>query len=447
MIVDEFVADSHVHSVANLSYFGRSDEVSSGGLEFERGPFIAEAFFTLYSNQDSAVMALQAGEIDFILTPLGIAPALVDHARTDQSVEAVANDTNGFRYLAFNLRRFPMNLPEFRDSLALMVDKEFVADQVLQGAAIPRYTSIPQSNRLWWNEPVASEIASEYVGRTLSDRVTAAVTLLKRAGFTWEQEPVVNQDGTAVLAGSEILYQGNPVAPLEILAPSAGYDPLRATYAVWIESWLDQLGFDAEANPTDLDTLIRQVYVPVEGQLDYDMFLLGWGLGDPSWPTHYEMFWSSRHDTLTNGGHNVTGFSNEGFDELVDRFSATDDQERGLRTGLADGADRGQGEAVPDPLRRGHHRALSRGGRGVPLCRHARRPSEPKWHAGVGEGGEIGGFKDAVSRSAGSDGPRTRRRAQSERDRSFLISVGDRSRGSYEKKKRHAAPRGGVPLR
>jgi peptide/nickel transport system substrate-binding protein len=40
---------------------------------------------------------------------------------------------------------------------------------------------------------------------------------------------------------------GVPVPPLTMPAPSAGYDPLRSTFAIWIETWLNELGIPLQA--------------------------------------------------------------------------------------------------------------------------------------------------------------------------------------------------------
>jgi ABC-type transport system substrate-binding protein len=269
---------------------------------------------------------LQAGDIDYILSPLGLQRGLLGQVSDDETLTAVSNPSNGFRYLGFNLRRSPMNIPEFRDALALMIDKEFIADAVLQQVAFPLYVSIPQGNERWFNPAMAAEVAKPYVGKSTRERLAEAVALLRHAGFAWEQEPAMRDQ--VVIPGQGITLLGEPVRPLEILAPGPGYDPLRATYAVWIETWLEELGFEAEANPTDFNSLITSVYVPTAaGDLDFDMYLLGWSLGDPSFPNHYEEFWSSRHDTLVDGGNNTTGFHNPEFDALVDQFNASVDED------------------------------------------------------------------------------------------------------------------------
>jgi ABC-type transport system substrate-binding protein len=325
MVFTGYEPGAFMASEANPLFHNSNEAVESGDVAFRSGPFIDQATFSFFGEQAGAVLALQAGEIDYILNPLGMQRGLLGQVGRDEELVAVSNPSNGFRYLGFNLRRSPMSIPEFRDALALMIDKEFVADSVLQGVAFPLYVSLPEGNERWYNAAVAAELAAPYVGKSTAERLAEAVAVLKEGGFSWDREPAMLQGN--VVPGEGIAHNGEKVRPLEILAPGQGYDPLRATYAVWIETWLEQLGFDAEANPTDFNSLVTSIYIPnAEGELDFDLYLLGWSLGDPSLPSHYEEFWSSRHDTLATGGNNTTGFSHEGFDALVDRFNATVDE-------------------------------------------------------------------------------------------------------------------------
>jgi peptide/nickel transport system substrate-binding protein len=332
MIYAEREEGGYTRSIANSDYYANGDEVESGGVAYANGPFVTDAIFSLYGGQDAAVLALQADEIDYILNPLGMQRGLTAQVQDDPTITAIINPTNGFRYLGFNLRRSPMNIPEFRDALALMIDKEFMANNVLQGVAIPFYASIPEGNTKWYNAEVVEDIASEYVGKSTGDRLSEAMALLKQAGFTWEVEPTMDEADVTVLAGSGIMLNGEPVPELEILAPGPGYDPLRATYSVWVETWLEQLGFEANANPTDFNAIVNAVYTAdSNNELNFDMFILGWSLGNPALPTHYEAFWSARNDTLLNGGNNSVGFNNPEFESLIDQFNATQDENEAYR--------------------------------------------------------------------------------------------------------------------
>src|SRR5688572_25407360 len=107
------------------------------------------------------------------------------------------------------------------------------------------------------------------------------------------------------------MYNGVPVRPLEILAPGPGYDPLRATYSIWIETWLNQLGFEAEANPTDFNALVAAVSPSAENTADFDMFILGWSLGNPAFPDYHKAFFHGSNDMLVNAGSNRGGYNSE----------------------------------------------------------------------------------------------------------------------------------------
>ena len=322
VIFDSREEGAFARNVANANYYDKGREINSGGVNYTQGPFLSDAIFSLYADQAAAVLALKGGEIDYILNPLGMQRGLAAQVTGDENLQAVQNPTNGFRYLAFNLRKEPMSIPAFREALALMVDKEFMATSVLQGVAFELYATVPEGNAKWYNKEAADAIAAPYVGKPVADRLSEAVALLREAGFTWDVEPAMDEAGRTVLAGSGIKLNGTAVPELSIMAPGPGYDPLRATYSLWISDYLTQLGFEAEAIPTDFNAIVNAVFVPTEAnELNYDMYILGWSL--TVFPTHHESFFHSRSDTLVSGGDNNTGYNNPEFDALVDEFNAT----------------------------------------------------------------------------------------------------------------------------
>jgi len=328
MVFAERSEGTFARNTANPDYYDAGVTVDSGGVTYTVGPFAGEAIFSLYGGQDAAVLALAAGEVDYLLNPLGMQRGLLNQVEGNADLTAVVNPTNGFRYMAFNLRKEPMSIPQFRQALALMIDKEFMANNVLQGAAFPLYVTVPEGNTKWYNEEAAEAVASQYVGKTMQERLDGAVALLTEGGFTWTTPPAMATDADgnilqAVVPGEGLLLNGNPIPELEVIAPGPGYDPFRATYSVWIETWLNQLGFAAEANPTDFNALVDRVYgVQEDGTLAFDMYLLGWSLGNPALPTYHESFFASKNDTLVNEGDNAPGFANADFDALVEQFNA-----------------------------------------------------------------------------------------------------------------------------
>ena len=76
-----------------------------------------------------------------------------------------------------------MSIKEFRQAVATVIDKEFVAQSILQGAAIPMYSMVPEGNAVWHN-PNVNKFGQ---GLTRGERLAQAVELLKSAGFTYEE--------------------------------------------------------------------------------------------------------------------------------------------------------------------------------------------------------------------------------------------------------------------
>jgi ABC-type transport system substrate-binding protein len=347
-VFDSREAGAFARVLANSAYYDNGREVVSGGVTYQTGPFMSEQTFELYSDQSAAVLALRNGDVDFLYNPLGLQRGLQDQITSDPNLTAVVNPTNGFRYMAFNLRREPMSNQGFRDAVAFMIDKEYVATSVLNGVAFPLYATLPEGNTSWYNAEVADafalvyteastdvrhdgapfltdpdDAATAYTATGSEARLHLAVAALKASGFTWPEGQEPDFADNAIVPGSGIMLNGVTVQELELLSPGPGYDPLRATYSLIIAQALNDLGFNATAFPTDFNILVNKVYVPNDaGELDYDMFLLGWSLGNPALPTYHESFFAGKNDTLVNDGNNSPGFNDPAFNALVEEFNA-----------------------------------------------------------------------------------------------------------------------------
>jgi len=299
-------------------------------LEITTGPDGATLLFSIYANQDAAVLALQRGEIDFIINPLGLQKGFQDRLSQAPDVKVTSNDPYGFRYLGFNFRRPPMDHQAFRQAVATLIDREFVTQNVLQGVAVPFYSLVPPGNSSWFNPdvPVYGKEGLKVNGRSFSraERIQEAVRLLKNAGFRWEREPRVENPGTrdeTITEGQGLtMPDGKPVPQLELLAPSAGYDPLRSTFALFIEDWLNQVGIPVKANLTGFNLIVDRVFTAQ----DFDMWILGWSLGDPSFPDFLYYFFHSRFSNP--GGQNAVGYADPDFDRLAQEFIEATDLEQ-----------------------------------------------------------------------------------------------------------------------
>lgn len=285
-------------------------------LEYTTGPFVESSIYSIHGNQEAAVLALKKGDIDFMLNPLGLQRGLQEQLTGEPELTNLENPSNGFRYMGFNFRKAPMDDKAFRQAVALLIDKEFLTGTVLQGVAIPVYTTVPEGNQFWYNPDVP------LIGKGLSrfERNAEAVRILKEAGFTWEQEPEVSENGTVQQEGRGLrLPNGDPMPELEILSPSPGYDPLRSTFAIWIERWLGDFGVPAKARLTDFNVIVEKIKDP-EG---FDLWILGWRL--TNFPDYLEAFFHSRH--AEGDGLNRGGYSNPEFDALADALLVETDLE------------------------------------------------------------------------------------------------------------------------
>ncbi len=282
---------------------------AEGDIELEVlvGPHVDSVVYSVYGSQDAAILALQNGDVDAVINPLGFQRGLASRVTADPNITVLENPTNGFRYLSFNNRRRPMNDCSFRQAVAVLIDKEFVTGTILQGVAFPLYTFVPEANGAWFFD----EVPKLGQGLTREERTNLAVAILEQAGYTWEgdQKPAWDPDNRQVTpAGRLIMPDGVPVPPLTMPAPSAGYDPLRSTFAIWIESWLNEFGIPLEANLAGFNVIVPIIFT----EQSFDMYILGWSLG--LFPDFLYDFFAEEQAVVD--GNNAGGYVNPEFETL-----------------------------------------------------------------------------------------------------------------------------------
>lgn len=314
---------------------GRGDDAVYGGEgsgdvvnSYIEGPFVAEILWVEHGTKDAAYEKLAGGELDYVYDPTGLTAGLRNELATNPDLKFSVNQTEGFRYMAFNTRKAPMSDKAFRTAVANVINKELVADTVLAGAVFPGYTVVHPDLSFWHNADAAKPGWFDGAPGSEAQRFTEAVRVLKDAGYTWDAEPVIdpeNQDAVTSAGEGLTMPNGTKVPELEILAPGPGYDPFRATFAIWVETWLNDLGIPAVAVPTDFNAIIGAVFPPQtpESAQNWDMYMLGWGGGDITLPgTSQVAFFHSNQDAVTAGGFNTPGFNNADFDAAADAFEA-----------------------------------------------------------------------------------------------------------------------------
>ncbi len=294
-------------------------------LDYTQGPNVENIILSIYGGQDAAFLALADGEVDYVLNPLGLARGLKEQAEKGEGVRSITNADYGMFYLAFNQRKEPMNYPEFRQAVDIVMDKEFVVDNVLAGVVFPMYSTMPPGNGFWHNP----DVPKPYIGLGRGERLQMAIDLLKENGWTWDVEPSwdaeEDPDAEDLVPGEGLrMPDGQLVPEIKILGPGPAYDPLRATFNQWISEWMRELGIPVESELTGFNTILDPVFIDA----DFDMYILGWSLGNFAFPDYYDSFWHSRNDTAETGNYNTPGYNNPEYDAMVDEFMATTDLER-----------------------------------------------------------------------------------------------------------------------
>lgn len=293
-------------------------------LDFTTGPYVDNIILSIYGSQDAAFLALADGEVDYVLNPLGLSRGLKEQAQQSEGVRTITNADYGMYYLAFNMRKEPMSYPEFRQVVDILLDKEFVVNSVLAGVVYPMYSTMPPGNAFWHNP----DVPTPYVGMERGERLQTAIDLLESNGWTWDTKPQWDpEDSSAenVVPGEGLrMPTGELVPPLTILGPGPAYDPLRATFNQWISEWSRELGIPVESELTGFNTILDPVFI----NSDFDMYILGWSLGNVAFPDYYESFWHSRNDTAVSGNYNTPGYNDPDYDAMVDEFMETTDLAR-----------------------------------------------------------------------------------------------------------------------
>jgi peptide/nickel transport system substrate-binding protein len=294
----------------NERFFGFNGDIAGHKV----GPYVEGVIFKIYRNADTAVLALKRGDIDYYWWSLE--SGYLEDLKADPKIKIHSVLKSGYRYLGFNLRRPPINDPEFRHATAYLIDKDFIVQRVLHNEGKRLDTFVPPDNPEYFNPNTPT------YGKGLSwrERVEKARTIVKDAGYTWEMEPVGGDlAGQFEVKGRGLKLPGRvPVAPLNLLTPPADYDAQRAQAGNLIQQWLSDFGVPVSWRPMAFSAMTKRI----RDDQDFDMYVSGWGaLGQD--PDYLRSFFHS--DSCDAGERNSGAYVNPEFDRLVERQAHTMD--------------------------------------------------------------------------------------------------------------------------
>lgn len=216
-------------------------------------PQFESILYAVYPDAASAMEAMLKGLVDLILDPRGFPAGSIPAAQQDPSVTLVSNATRSAHFLVFNPANAVVSDPALRLALNCMIDT----------GELPFDSFVLPENGSWFN-PAAGPSCPQGTG------FSAAVQVLKAAGYRWSREPVVDpvtdQPGEGMTRP-----EGAPFPPLTLLTVSQNAAPADV-----VTTSLRFLGVPVSVRSVSAEDLRYAVY----STGDYDLALLGWSLSD-----------------------------------------------------------------------------------------------------------------------------------------------------------------------
>jgi len=175
-VLDSWTTES-VTLTANPDYWG-------GELAVPKLNYVS------YGDNAALTTALATGDADWAQAFI---PQIQDsYLAADEDNHFLASPTAGAGTLFMNLQTKPFNDPALRQALAWTIDRQAYVDIAREGASEAVWSVTGLGTLL------EDEIIPDYAGQNYSVDVDKAREILTDAGYTWQDEKLVDPDGEAV---------------------------------------------------------------------------------------------------------------------------------------------------------------------------------------------------------------------------------------------------------
>lgn len=197
----------------------------------------------------------------------------------------------GTYYISMNLNKEPFNNKNVRKALSLAIDREYVANQIMQGTYSPAYNyvgpNVVDSTGMFFDNSVANNGGSTYISSDYEANLAAAKQALADAGYP-------NGEGL----------------------PTITYSTNDSGYHVPLAEYLQQAFKQIGVNMT-IDKVDWQSFTPMRRAGEYEMARNGWVMDYNDASNMIELFYSSN-------GNNDGKYNNPEFDAAIDRSKVAD---------------------------------------------------------------------------------------------------------------------------
>lgn len=191
----------------------------------------------------------------------------------------------GTYYYSVNTTREPFSNPDIRQAMSMVIDREFLAEEIFSGTMVPAESFVPPGIGNY----VEDAPRFEWADMSMLDREDAAIALMEAAGY-----------------GPD-----NPIT-LEI-AYNTSENHRNAATAI-ADMW-SVLGIEVTYNVRDASAH----YANLRDEKDFDVARAGW-IGDYSDPQNFLFLVESDND-----GFNYPAYQNAEYDALMDAAAAQTD--------------------------------------------------------------------------------------------------------------------------
>jgi peptide/nickel transport system substrate-binding protein len=252
---------------------------------FAGRPAIDEIDMILVSDNTARAQALEAGDLDLIMSPLS--PQDVSRLAADRRYRHVHLPGISITYFNFNCRHPVLSDPTVRRALAMLIDQNTIVQQIYGGIDVPATSLLIPSLR-WSYTPEIRQPAYD---------VDGARKLLAAAGWKPGADGILAKNGQRLsFTLSTHAEDANRIQTIELL-----------------QNTLKQVGIEAKASVTDWPAFIGAVQTG-----NYDMALLGWTiLVDPDRAMYGQL--------SSSGSLNFGHYANAQVDALLARGRAVGD--------------------------------------------------------------------------------------------------------------------------
>ncbi len=229
-------------------------------------PFGSPSFdrlvFNVYADEASAAAALKDGQVNGILEPGGLSPALA--AQGIAGTHTVTMQDSDAHFLVINPSSPALTDPALRRALFCSVDRKSLAGHL---DATPLADFVPGHG--FWSNPVVDAACGTGYDPSASYDPSRAMDILKAAGYTWVVEPGAGQPGTGLTQPN-----GQSVPAFTLLSPWA-QDSTEAQNSAQeaVASWRS-LGLTVRMQAVDPADIRYAIF----NDHNYDVALVGWRL-------------------------------------------------------------------------------------------------------------------------------------------------------------------------